>query len=241
MEGSRGSEIVAGRVMVIAAHPDDAEIQCGGTVAKMIRAGSAVSYVLCTSGNRGSDDPTVSAEQLAVVREGEQRAAARQLGVGRVTFLRHDDGDLEVARPLLREQLTRLLREERPEAVFTHDFLAGLASYEVCYLHPDHRAAGAAAFEAAFFCAPGPLFYPEQLAEGLRPHRVEAMYLFMSDRPDCHVDISVTLEAKVRAIAGHASQWGGQPDIAGFFGDMARRLGQERGLPLAEAFKVLRP
>lgn len=241
MDGSREAEIVAERVMVIAAHPDDAEIQCGGTVTKLARAGAHVSYVLCTSGNRGSSDPAVSSEQLTAVREDEQRGAAERLGVERVTFLRHDDGDLEFVRPLLRAQLTHLLREGRPEVVLTHDFLAGQASYEVCYLHPDHRAAGAAAFEAAFFCAPGPLFYPEHLADGLRPHRVAAMYLFMSDRPDCYVDISGTLEVKIKAIASHASQWGRHPDLAWFFGDMARRLGQGHGLGCAEAFKVLRP
>ena len=241
MEESEQTEIMAERVMVIAAHPDDAEIQCGGTVAKLAQAGARVSYVLCTSGNRGTDDSTVSAEQLATLREEEQRAAARRLGVERVTFLRHDDGDLAFARPLLRAQLTRLLREERPEIIFTHDFLAGQTSYEVCYLHPDHRATGAMAFEAAFFCAPGPLFYPEHVAEGLRPHRVATMYLFMSDRPDRYVNISNTLEAKVEAIASHVSQWGSHPDLAGFFGDMARRLGQQGGLASAEAFKVLRP
>ena len=241
MDGNGATEIVAERVMVIAAHPDDAEIQCGGTVAKLIREGARVSYVLCTSGNRGTDDPRVSTEELAAAREEEQHAAAGRIGVERVTFLRHDDGDLEFGRPLLRAQLTRLMREERPAVVFTHDFLAGQTSYEVCYLHPDHRAAGAAAFEAAFFCAPGPLFYPEHLAAGLRPHRVAAMYLFMSDRPDCYVDMSSTLDIKVEAIASHVSQWGRHPDLAGFFGDMARRLGQGHGLAYAEAFKVLRP
>src|SRR3990172_7486236 len=142
MDGTGEAEIVAERVIVIAAHPDDAEIQCGGTVAKLIRAGARVSYVLCTSGDRGSADIAVSSAELTAVREEEQRAAARRLGVGQMTFLTHDDGDLEFTRPLLRTQFTRLLREQRPQIVFTHDVLAGLLSYEVCYLHPDHRAAG---------------------------------------------------------------------------------------------------
>ncbi|MBI2940304.1 MAG: PIG-L family deacetylase [Chloroflexi bacterium] len=241
MRSTDESPVAAERVMVIAAHPDDAEIQCGGTVARLARAGAKVSYVLCTSGNRGSDDPAVSSQELALVREEEQRAAVRQLGVERVTFLGHDDGDLGFVQPLLRQKITRLLREERPDVVFTHDFLAGLSSYEVCYLHPDHRATGAAAFEASFFCAPGPLFYPEQLAEGLRPRRVAAMYLFMSDRPDSYVDISDSLETKIKAIACHVSQWGDHPDLTGFFTELAERLGRGRGLRFAEAFKVLRP
>jgi LmbE family N-acetylglucosaminyl deacetylase len=107
-------------------------------------------------------------------------------------------------------------------------------------MHPDHRATGEAVVQAAFFCAPGPLFYPEQLADGLAPHKPAALCLAMSDRPDLFVDIGETFEAKVAAIACHASQWGAQPDLAGFFRTMAEGAGRGRGLRLAEAFKVLR-
>jgi len=232
----------AKRVMVIMAHPDDIEIQCGGTVARLVGAGKKVTYVLCTSGNRGTTEPDFTADELAAIREAEQRAAADVLGVEEMAFLRHDDGDLAFRLPELRRQLVALLRQHRPQAlavVFTHDPFAGLGSYEVCYLHPDHRAVGEAVVQAAFFCAPGPLFYPEQLADGLAPHKPAALCLAMSDRPDLFVDIGETLEAKVAAIARHASQWGQQPDLAGFFRRMAEGAGRERGIPLVEAFKVL--
>ncbi len=230
----------AQRVMVIVAHPDDAEIQCGGTTAKLVARGAVVSYVLCTSGNRGSSDPTMTARRLAALREDEQRAAAAVLGVTHVTFLGHDDGDLAFVAPRLREELVHLIRQERPDVIITHDPFAGLLSYAVCYLHPDHRAAGQAAFEAAFFCAPGPLFYPDQVAAGLAPHKVSAFYLVMSESPDCFVDIGDTFAAKVAAIREHRSQWGQHPDLEGFFRRMAKEAGTRWGVPLAEAFRLMR-
>ena len=244
-----GTELLetAQRVMVIVAHPDDAEIQCGGTTAGLVARGARVSYVLCTSGNRGSRDPTITAERLAALREAEQRAAAAMLGVTRLTFLGHDDGDLAFVAPRLREELVRLIRQERPDVIVTHDPFAGLLSYEVCYLHPDHRAAGQAAFEAAFFCAPGPLFYPDQVAAGgstelaevLAPHKVSALYLVMSESPDRCVDISDTFTTKVAAIREHRSQWGQHPDLEGFFRRMAEESGTRWGVPLAEAFRLM--
>jgi LmbE family N-acetylglucosaminyl deacetylase len=237
-----GTELLetAQRVMVIVAHPDDAEIQCGGTTAKLVARGAMVSYVLCTSGNRGSNDPTMTAKRLAALREDEQRAAAAVLGVTHITFLGHDDGDLAFAAPQLREELVRLIRQERPDVIITHDPFAGLLSYEVCYLHPDHRAAGQAAFEAAFFCAPGPLFYPDQAAAGLAPHKVSALYLVMSESPDCCVDIGDTFATKVAAIREHRSQWGQHPDLEDFFRRMAEEAGARWGVPLAEAFRLMR-
>ncbi|MBI4758474.1 MAG: PIG-L family deacetylase, partial [Chloroflexi bacterium] len=228
------------RVMAIVAHPDDAEIQCGGTIARLVHQGTVVSYVLCTSGNRGTSDLAMTSDQLTTLREREQRAAAALLGVSDITFLRHDDGDLAYAALPLRQELTRLVRQQRPDVIITHDPFAGAARYEVCYLHPDHRAAGQAAFEATFFCAGGPLFYPDQIAAGLSPHQVAALYLMMSDNPDGCIDISDTFAAKVAAIQAHHSQWGRQPDLEGFFRCMAEQAGARWGVPLAEAFRLMR-
>ena len=230
----------AQRVMVVVAHPDDAEIQCGGTIARLVRQGSAVSYVLCTSGNRGTSDSAMTSDQLATLRETEQRAAAAHLGVTDITFLRYDDGDLAYNIQPLRCDLTRLIRQQRPQVIITHDPFAGLARYEVCYLHPDHRATGQAVFEAAFFCAGGHLFYPDQITAGLSPHQVAALYLVRSDNPDACVDISSTFATKVAAIQAHHSQWGKQADLEGFFRRMAEQAGVQWGVNLAEAFRLMR-
>ena len=85
------------RAMVIFAHPDDAEFLCSGTVARFTRHGYRVQYVLATSGDKGSNDPDATPEQLIATREAEQHAAADVLGIEEVTFLRHMDGELEVS------------------------------------------------------------------------------------------------------------------------------------------------
>ena len=64
------------QVLVVAAHPDDIERHCGGAVARWTQEGCRAVFVLCTSGNRGSHDPQLTPEQLAALREAEQREAA---------------------------------------------------------------------------------------------------------------------------------------------------------------------
>ena len=230
----------AQRVMIIVAHPDDAEMQCGGTIARRVGQGAVVSCVLATSGNRGTSDPAMTSDQLAALREAEQLTAAARLGVTDITFLRFDDGDLAYNAQPLRGQLTKLIRQQRPEVIVTHDPFAGLTRYGACHLHPDHRATGQAVFEAAFFCAGGPLFYPDQIAAAVSPHQIAGLYLVMSDTPDGYIDISGTFAVKVAAIMAHDSQWGKQPDLEGFFRRLAAQAGAKWAVRLAEAFRLMR-
>ena len=94
------------RILVIMAHPDDAEFICGGTIARLASEGCDISYVLVTSGNRGSHEAGMTMERLAAIREEEQRNAANMLGVRDVTFLGHNDGEVEVTLAL-RGELVR--------------------------------------------------------------------------------------------------------------------------------------
>ncbi len=91
------------RILVIMAHPDDAEFICGGTIARLAAESCDISYVLVTSGNRGSHEPGMTMERLAKIREEEQRRAADALGVRDVTFLGHNDGEVEVTMALRSE------------------------------------------------------------------------------------------------------------------------------------------
>src|SRR6266496_4514521 len=106
------------RVMVITAHPDDSEFGAAGTVAKLVKEGREVTYVIATNGNKGSSDRTMTPERLAKVREEEQRNAARVLGVERVVFLGHDDGEIEDTRAF-RLDVTREIRRWRPDLMIT--------------------------------------------------------------------------------------------------------------------------
>jgi LmbE family N-acetylglucosaminyl deacetylase len=218
------------RVMVIMAHPDDAEFTCAGTIARLVADGYRAQYVLATSGDKGSSDPHADPAQLSATRQEEQRAAARALGVAKVTFLGHKDGEVEVSIAFRRE-LALVIRQGRPDIVFTFD------PWQRYQIHPDHRAVGQTALDAVA-AARDPLYYPEQLTEGLREHRVHNVYFFASDTPNYYVDISRTLEQKVAALRCHRSQIGDRP-IEELIRQRAATVGQEVGLVAAEAFHYL--
>ncbi len=193
------------RLMVIVAHPDDADFGPAATVARWIREGSVAQLVCCTSGDAGSDDPRTDPLELARRREAEQRAAAVHVGYEAVTFLHRPDGAL-VNDLALREQLVRLLRTFRPDAVLTMDPTV-LIHADGYVQHTDHREAAIAAVDAVYPAARNAMAFPQlMIDEGLEPHSVGKLYLFWSDRADTWIDISGTLEVKLAALREHVSQ-----------------------------------
>lgn len=229
------------RILAITAHPDDADVHAGGTLARWVDEGHDVRLLVVTSGDKGHDDPSMKREDVVALRRAEQHAAARCLGVQQVTFLDFEDGELAWAGPRLVEELTRWIRKERPDTVLTLDPYAGAPGYATYQLHPDHRAVGFAVLDAVYFRAPGPLYYPAHRAAGLAPHRVREVWLIMGDHHDEIVDITRTFDRKLQAVRAHASQWGRHPDLEGMLRGRAERLGRPRGLQLAEGFKRLLP
>jgi LmbE family N-acetylglucosaminyl deacetylase len=191
--------------MVIVAHPDDADFGPAATVAGWVRQGTVAQLVCCTSGDAGSDDARTDPLALARRREAEQRAAAAHVGYAEVTFLHQPDGAL--ANDLaLREQLVRLIRTFRPDAVLTPDPTV-VITRDGHVQHTDHRQAGMAALDAVYPAARNALAFPDLVVhEGLAPHVVRWLYLFWSDRPDTWVDVSATVGVKVAALREHASQ-----------------------------------
>lgn len=223
----------AKKVLVIFAHPDDAEFTAGGTLAKWALAGDQIYYVVCTDGSKGSKEKELSAEQLTALRQQEQREAAQVLGVSDVLFLDWADGELTNSKEL-RAEFTRLIRSLRPDILLTWD------PWRPYQLHSDHRAAGQAALDAVM-AATNPRYFPEQLRGALKPHQVEEVYLFGTDNPDCWVDITETFPTKIKAIAQHTSQMTSIDDLEEQIGAWNRTLGEPEGFTFAEAFKVLRP
>lgn len=96
-------------------------------------------------------------------------------------------------------------------------------------------------FQAAFVCAPGPLFHPEHLEQGLEPWKPEKIFCFMSSQPDRFVDIGTVWDQKWAAIQEHRSQARHLPPMEEFFRRIAGDLGEQSGLPLAEGFRLLLP
>lgn len=194
------------RVAVIVAHPDDAEFMCAGTIARWAGEGHHVTYVLLTSGDKGSSDPAVTPEQLVATREAEQRDACDVLGVEDVIFLRHPDATL-IPDLAMRREITRVIRQVRPDIVICQDPTVRFVAQS--YLnHPDHRAAGEATLDAIYPAARDRMTFPELLAEGLEPHKVREIYLAGAKDPDVWVDITATLETKLESLRRHVSQMG---------------------------------
>ena len=222
--------------LVIAAHPDDIESWCAGSVAALVSAGWRAVYVLCTSGEKGTSDPDEALEVVAARREAEQRAAARLVGAEEPEFLRLPDGGLEDDTHL-RGLLVRAIRRHRPELLITHDAVHPWPPYTT---HRDHRIAGRVALDAAYPYARDPLHFPAQVRdEGLAPFAVHEVWLFSSDAPDHYVDISAGLDAKIAARLAHASQTTEPDALAASWRRRAEETGRPAGIPLAEAFKRL--
>lgn len=227
------------RVMVIAAHPDDPEFGFGATVAKFTSDGAEVTYVVCTDGSQGGEDPSVPDAELTRVRYAEQRAAAEILGVGEVVFLSFRDGHL-VADIELRKAITREIRRFKPQLVLTHQPLRAI-NVPIGASHPDHLAVGEATLGAVYPDARNPRAYPELLREGLEAHRVKEVWLPGFDEPDQFVDASAVIDRKIEAILCHRSQFekpGIEPDApAKWIRDRMRQIGERAGYEYAEAFK----
>jgi LmbE family N-acetylglucosaminyl deacetylase len=190
--------------MIIVAHPDDPEFFCGGLIATWCAAGSQVSYLILTNGDKGSDNPEMVPEKLITIRREEQQAAADVLGVKQVIFFNEPDGEL---RPTLelRKNVVAEIRRWKPDAVIALDptrYFSG----NIRVNHADHRAAGEVALDAIFPATGNRMYHPELLAEGLDPHQVKQVYLAGTDQPNLWVEISDVLETKIQAILCHASQ-----------------------------------
>ena len=229
-------EEVPQRVLVITPHPEDAEIWCGGTVARWIEEGAEVRYVLCTDGGKGTFDRQVSSQELALIREAEQREAAKILGVKEIVVLGHPDGELE-DNDAFRRELVRQIRLVRPDVVLCPEpYRRNLA------WHRDHRIAGQVAIDAVFPWARDHLHFKDLWEEeGLEPHKTATVLLWGAEQPDTHMDIGDSIEVKIRALAVHRSQMSGRSDseVAEFVRERATKAGTEPGYDYAEAFRKL--
>jgi LmbE family N-acetylglucosaminyl deacetylase len=225
----------AASALAIAAHPDDIESWCGGTLAMMAAAGCAVRAVLVTSGDKGSDDPAMTPALIAERREREAGIAAGLLGIAGVEFLRHPDGEVEDTRAL-RAELVAAIRRWRPDVLFTHDPEQPLSRY---LSHRDHRVVGRAALDAVYPLARDIHAYPEHQEAGLAPHRTGAAWLFASAAAACYVDIGAGFDRKIAARLAHESQTPDPGALSASWRERAAAIGAPAGLACAEAFTVL--
>lgn len=219
-------------LLVVMAHPDDMEFSAGATVARWREEGTHVELCLCTNGDKGTGDPTLTSAEVAVVRAREAAAAAAVLGVAEIHWLGFPDGTLENTLALRRD-LVRVIRRTRPAAVLTSD---PLRHHGPTFLnHPDHRAAAQACLDAVFPSARDRLMFPELLDEGLEPHRVAEVFLSNPAQPSVAVDVSAHLEHKLDALREHRSQVS-EERLVTMVPQRLREAGALAGVAMAELY-----
>ncbi|MGH2795290.1 MAG: PIG-L deacetylase family protein [Actinomycetota bacterium] len=231
------------KVMVIYAHPDDAEFGCSGTCASWAKKGVEVTYCMVTNGASGSSDPEMTREKLADMRHTEQLAAAEILGIKDVIFMGFEDGylypDLE-----LRKAVAREIRKVRPDVIISQD---PTNRYFMPYInHPDHIAVGEVVFRSINPDASSGLMFPELWKEeGLEPFKPKALFVMSFSEGEEFVDITDVMELKVKALETHVSQLSEWP-VGEFIRERNKQIAlnaKEKGRSageFAESFKLFR-
>jgi LmbE family N-acetylglucosaminyl deacetylase len=221
--------------MVITAHPDDAEFGAAGTIARWTREGKSALYVVCTSGDKGTRDRSLTPEKLMAIREQEQRDACRVLGITQVIFLGYKDQTLEDT-PQFRKRLVEMIRTYRPDTIISLD------PYRRYLWHRDHRIVGQVVMDAVFPFARDHMAYPDLLDRGLEPHNVKEVLFFGTDEINHYCDIAETFDQKLAALQCHHSQVRelGNGDLRTWLRNRSRQLAKGSKYQLAEAFHRVR-
>jgi LmbE family N-acetylglucosaminyl deacetylase len=225
--------------MAVFAHPDDPEFFAGATFARWAAEGAEITFVLATSGDKGSDDPEMTHERLIVIREGEERNAAAELGVKDVVFLRYPDGELQPTLELRRD-IARMIRLRKPDIVVTCDptvfwFGDGYVN------HPDHRAIGQATLDAVFPTAGNRLYFIEmERDEGLKAHKIRQLYISGTVSPNKKIDVAGYIDAQIASLRQHKSQIKNMDEMAEWMRKGARDPESPDDAPrYIESFRVM--
>jgi LmbE family N-acetylglucosaminyl deacetylase len=223
-----------GVALAVYAHPDDADVGCGGTLARWAKGGTAVHLIVCTDGGKGTSDPGVQPKKLAAERAAELEASSALIGITTVENLGFRDGELTDSEEFRRTLVARV-RELRPDVVCGHDPSAIFFGQDY-FNHRDHRITGLALLDAV---APAAAL-PHYFADAGPPHQVSTVLLSGTLEPDDWVDVSDTMETKAAAVECHRTQFAGQ---SGWAGEAVRQRaaeeGRRAGVAYAEGFRRL--
>jgi LmbE family N-acetylglucosaminyl deacetylase len=223
-------------VLAVAAHPDDIDVTCSGTMAKFAKDGAKVYYLILTDGSKGSDDKSLTPAELTKIRRQEQTDAAKSVGAETPIFFDYIDGELEITMAL-KKQIVKVIRQLKPEVVITMDPTIIYSLERGMINHPDHRAAGQATLDALFPLSRDHLAFPDLLKEGLEPHKVRTILLTNFEEHNYSINISDCMDSKFEAISAHTSQFSDPERLSGWMKEQAAALGVESGYLYAEGFK----
>lgn len=227
------------RILVVMAHPDDCDFGAGGTIAQWTSRGIEVSYCIITNGDQGGEASDFPLEEMAQVRQREQRAAGKELGVDNVTFLNYRDGSLFPSLEL-RKDIVREIRRAKPDRMVVQ---SPERNWERIFAsHPDHLAAGETAIQAVYPDARNPYAFTDLKDAGFEPWRVRELWITGSPQPNHYVDITETFPKKMAALHAHVSQTAHNAELEEMVRNWGVKNAEANGLPagrIAEIFKVV--
>lgn len=222
-------ETVSKRILAIHAHPDDAEILAGGTLALLAEAGHNITIVTMTPGDCGSADQ--GPEAIAAVRRAEAAAGAGRIGA---SYFCAEFRDLSIfSNDESRRRVVEVLRKARPEIILT--------SAPVDYM-ADHEATSALVRDACF-AAPARNYATGSAPIDHIPHLYFMDPVGGTGSADFHVDIGRVFETKIQMLAEHRSQreWllkhHGIDDYLAMTERWTREAGRRAGVEFAEGFR----
>ena len=196
------------KILLFTPHPDDDTFCCAGTLALLAKGGNNIRIVIYTNDDKGSYDPDMTSGRLAEIRMHEEEASCAALGISKesIQWLEYHDGMLEYANPRdLVEEVTRIIRQVRPEVVLSVD----PGTEYVRWHKTDHRMAANNTVDA-IRAAEWHLYFPNQrLHEGLQPWLVPREFYYYVTEKDANywVNIDSVVEKKLDAAMAHVSQW----------------------------------
>ena len=227
------------RVLVVMAHPDDCDFGAGGTIAQWTARGIHVSYCIITNGDQGGEESGIPLEQMATVRQKEQRDAGKALGVTDITYLNYRDGWLAPSMEL-RKDIVKAIRIAKPDRMVVQ---SPERNYERVFAsHPDHLAAGETAVQAVYPDARNPFAFTDLKDAGFEPWRVREVWMTGSPNPNHFVDITETFPKKIAALHAHVSQTAHNKELEKMVREWGERNAQANGLSegrIAEIFQVM--
>lgn len=225
------------KFLIFSPHPDDSDFGCGGTAAKLAEEGKDVVLCVVTDGSKGVHYSGLSTREIVPIREKEQKASARVLGIKKVVFLRAKDGEFENTRDL-RKKIVKVIRHERPDVVLSLD--PGNKTFDSFYrFHRDHRIVAETVFDAVYPEAGCDVFFPDLVRQGYKPHTIKQMWLMGTNNPDMFMDISSTLDKKIEALQQHKSQIPNMKSLAARIRERAKETGKKKKTKYAEEFRIL--
>lgn len=216
-------------VLAFAAHPDDLEFTCTGTLFKLKKKGYEIIYIIATNGENGFKvKQNISASERSSVRIKEQLKVAEKLGVKDVLFLGYTDGFLTYTEEL-RSRLVEIIKKYKPEIIFSFD-PANRDFNNLNLLHRDHRVLAEVVFDACFAAKNLHMYSGER-------HQVKTIYFFGSNKPNYFVDISEIIEFKLELLSCHKSQFPEFSRVENYIKNIVSK--ETTKYQYSEAFRIL--